>query len=246
LDSAAVTDYRSVVGYFTQVIIKDLRLVGGYDVLYGKIKAFIRDELFEKQVDLDSLNTLRNLSELEANKTLVETFKKEINALTVRDKGDAEIRDSIKLRKTRPFVVKEQGYIIPKKSVFNKIIGDNNLELQFAAFLEDCDDIVSYVKNYMAVHFKIDYVNANGDISNYYPDFIVKKSEQETYIIETKGLEDLDVPLKMERLKQWCIDINKAQSDISYDYVFVDQEGFEQYQPKTFNELVAGFREYKE
>ncbi|MDI6687833.1 MAG: DEAD/DEAH box helicase family protein [Desulfobacterales bacterium] len=246
LDSGAVADYRSVVGYFTRVIMKDLRLVSGYDVLYGKVKYFIRDELFEKPVDLDSLNTLRNLSELEASKTLVETFKKQINALTVQDKGDAKIRDTIKLRKTRPFVVKEQGYIIPKKSIFNKIIGDSNLELQFAAYLEDCDDIISYVKNYMAVHFKIDYVNANGEISNYYPDFVIKKSAKEVFIVETKGLEDLDVPLKMERLKQWCVDINKAQSSIKYDYIFVDEEGFEKFKPKNFEELIRNFTKYRD
>ncbi|MBW1894562.1 MAG: DEAD/DEAH box helicase family protein [Deltaproteobacteria bacterium] len=245
LDPGNVTDYRSVVGYFTQTIMKDLRLVSGYDVLYGKVKYFIQDELFEKPVDLDDLNTLRNLSELEAIKTLVEAFKKQINDLTVQDRGNAEIRDFIKLRKTRPFVVKEQGYIIPKKSIFNKIIGDSRLELEFAAFLEQSDDIISYVKNYMAVHFKIDYVNADGDISNYYPDFIVKTSDQEVYIIETKGLEDMDVPLKMERLKQWCIDINKTQVAIKYDFVFVDEESFNKYKPKSFNELIKGFNEYR-
>jgi len=225
--------------------MKDLRLVSGYDVLYGKVKYFIQDQLFENPVDLDDLNTLRNLSELEAGKTIFETFKKQINALTIQDKGNAEIRDMIKLRKTRPFVVKEQGYLLPKKSVFNKIIGDSDLELQFAAFLEECDDIISYVKNYMAVHFKIDYVNASGDISNYYPDFIVKKSDQEAFIIETKGLEDLDVPLKMERLKQWCSDINQAQSEITYDFVFVDEKSFFEYRPKSFATLVSGFKEYK-
>ena len=245
LDSLGVTDYRSVVGYFTQVIMKDLRLVSGYDVLYGKVKYFIQDELFDIPVNLDSLNTLRNLSELQASKTLVETFKKQINALTVQDRGNAEIRDTIKLRKTRPFVVKEQGYIIPKKSIFNKIIGDSNLELQFAAFLEECDDIISYVKNYMAVHFKIDYVNAKGEISNYYPDFVVKKSKKEIFIVETKGLEDLDVPLKMERLKQWCVDINKIQANIKYDYVFVDEESFEKFKPKSFEELIRNFTKYR-
>lgn len=241
LDSAAITDFRSVVGYFSQTIMKDLRLVSGYDVLYGKVKSFIRDELFDAPVDLDSLNTLRNLSELEAGKTLVENFKKQINALTVQDKGCAEIRDTIKLRNTRPFVVKEQGYLIPKKSVFNKIIGDSYLELEFAAFLEKCDDIISYVKNYLAVHFKIDYVNANGDISNYYPDFFVKKSAKEVFIIETKGLEDLDVPLKMQRLKQWCDDINKAQTEIIYDYVFVDEKSFKDYKPRSFDDLKSCF-----
>jgi len=246
LDSSAVTDYRSVIGYFTQIIMKDLRLVSGYDVLYGKVKTFIRDELFDKAVDLDSMNTLRNLSELEASKTLIENFKKQINAQTVQERGDAEIRDTIKLRQTRPFIVKEQGYIIPKKSVFNKIIGDSHLELQFAAFLEECDDIISYVKNYLAVHFKIDYVNSSGNISNYYPDFIVKKNDKEVFIIETKGLEDLDVPLKTRRLKQWCEDINKAQSEVKYDFVFVDEESFNKYSPKSFSELVSNFRQYKE
>jgi len=66
-------------------------------------------------------------------------------------------------------VVKDQGYIVPKKSVFNRIVGDSHLELQFASFLEGCDDIVSYAKNYFAVHFKLDYVDANGDIRDYYP-----------------------------------------------------------------------------
>jgi type III restriction enzyme len=246
LDSAAVTDYRSVIGYFAQVIMKDLRLVSGYDVLYGKVKEFIREHLFTAPVELDDLNTIRNLSELEATKTILETFKKKINALTVQDKGSAEIHDTIKLRQTRPFVVKEQGYLMAQKSVFNKIVGDSHLELLFASFLEKCDDIISYTKNYFAVNFRIDYVNADGNISNYYPDFIVKTSPKEIYIVETKGQEDLDVPLKMERLKKWCEDINATQNKIRFDYVFVEEEEFEKYAPKSFAELVNNFRKYKD
>lgn len=245
LDTAGVADYRSVIGYFTQTIMKDLRLVSGYDVLYGKVKAFAQDQLFDQTVELEDPNTLRNLSEVPATRTLIETFKKAINALTIESKGDAEIRDSIKLRQTRPFVAKQQGYLIPRKSVFNKIIGDSSLELLFAGFLDDCEDVISYAKNYLAVHFKLDYVNADGDISNYYPDFLVKATESEVYIVETKGQEDLDVPLKMERLKQWCADINAIQSDVRYDYVYVDEDGFKEYRPSSFRQLIDGFREYK-
>lgn len=130
----------------SQGVMKDLRLVSGYDVLYGKVKPFIQTELFDRAVDLENPNTLRNLSELAATKTLIETFKKGISSLTVQDSGDAQIRDMIRLRQTRPFVVKEQGYLIPKRSVFNRIIGDSGFELEFASFLEDCNDIVSYAK----------------------------------------------------------------------------------------------------
>jgi type III restriction enzyme len=245
LDTAGIADYSSVIGYFAQTIMRELRLVSGYDVLYGKVKAFVQDQLFGRSVDLESPNTLRNLSELAATKTLIETFKKAINALTVQDKGDAEIRDTIKLRQTRPFVAKDQGYLVPKKSVFNRIIGDSPFELRFARFLEDCDDVVSFAKNYLAVHFRLDYVNADGDISNYYPDFLVKVSSKRMFIVETKGQEDLDVPLKMQRLRQWCEDINRVQSDVEYDFVYVDEESFEKYKPKTFRQLTDGFREYK-
>ena len=245
LDTAGIADYRSVISYFAQTIMRDLRLVSGYDVLYGKVKAFVQDQLFDRPVELEDPNTLRNLSELAATKTLIETFKKAINALTVHDKGDAEIRDTIKLRQTRPFVAKDQGYLIPKKSVFNRIIGDSQFELLFASFLEDCDDVVSYAKNYLAVHFKLDYVNAHGDISNYYPDFLVKLSATRIVIVETKGQEDLDVPLKMERLRQWCDDLNRVQSNVTYGFVYVDEESFEKYKPASLRQLVDGFREYQ-
>ncbi len=246
LDTAGVADYHSVIGYFTQTMMKDLRLVGGYDVLYGKVKAFVQNDLFDREVDLQHPNTLRNLSELAATKTLLETFKKAINALTVQDKGDAEIRDTIKLRQTRPFVVKDQEYIVPKKSVFNRIVGDLGFELRFASFLDDCGDVVSFAKNYLAVHFKLDYVKANGNISNYYPDFLVKLSDSRIVVVETKSQEDLDVPPKMERLRQWCEDINRIQADVTYDFVFVDEESFKKYKPTSFRQLVDGFREYKE
>ena len=246
LDSAGIADYRSVIGYFAQTIMKDLRLFSGYDVLYPKVKAFVQDDLFDRAIELEDPNTLRNLSELQATKTLIEGFKKAINALTVQDKGNAEIRDFIKLRNTRPFVAKDQAFMVPKRSVFNRLIGDSGFELEFAAFLESCDDeIVSYAKNYFAVGFKLDYVNAAGDISNYYPDFFVKVSAREVVIVETKGLEDLDVPPKMARLKQWCDDINQAQNAVRYDFVFVDEEGFQKYQPNSFAELRNSFRDYK-
>ena len=246
LDSNNLVNYQGAIGFFTLNIMKELRLVSGYDILYEKVKNFIKKELFEKEVNLEDLNLIRNLSEIEATRTIIETFKKEINDLTVQDKGEAEIRNYIKISQCRPFVTKDQGYIIPKKSPFNKIIGDSHLELRFANFLENCEDIISYIKNYFGVHFKIDYKNADGNISDYYPDFVVKKSDKEMYVVETKGLEDLDVPLKMRRLKQWCEDLNKNQKKVRYDFIFVDQESFDKYNPQSFEQLINNFEEYKD
>lgn len=244
MDSAGVADYRSVMTHFARRVMKESKLASDYDVLYGKMKTFIQEYLFDRPVDLESPNTLCNLSDPAAQKTLIETFKKAINDLTVHynSNGNSEIRDTIKLRCTRPFVVKDQSSIIPKKSIFNRIIGDSGFELEFAKFLENCSDVASYAKNYLAVGFKLDYVNADGDIANYYPDFLVKRIDGKIVVVETKGREDVDTERKMKRLSQWCEDINTVQADVIYDSVYVPEVSFKKYKPKSFQQLMEVFR----
>ena len=65
-------------------------------------------------------------------------------------------------------------------------------------------------------------------------------------VVETKGREELDLPQKMARLKHWCADATSAEENGQrYDFVFVDQPGFEKHQPHTFAALASSFTEYK-
>ena len=244
LESNIEPDYQSVVGFFAQSIMRELRLFGCYDILFGKVKEFIYSYLFETEVDLNDKNILRNLSEIEVIKTIIQTFKNEINALTVKDVGDTEIKNYIKVSSSRPFVVNDQAYLVPKKSVFNRIVGDSQFELEFADFLERLgdDEVLSFAKNYYEVHFKIDYKNADGTIANYYPDFFVKIDEKTIYIVETKGREDLDDSLKIKRLAQWCDDANARQKKIAYKMLYVKQEEWDKYKPNSWKKLVSVFR----
>ena len=141
----------------------------------------------------------------------------------------------------RPFVVKEQPYLIPEKSVFNRITGDNQLERDFASFVDNCPDVVSFAKNYFALGFKLDYVNDDGNIANYHPDFFVKLADGRMIVAETKGRKDVDVDPKTRRLAQWCEDINTDQSDVVYDFVYVDEDSFREYTPRTFQQLLEAF-----
>ena len=252
LEGAGPADYRSVLAFFARQLLKELRLVGGYDVLYGKVKAFVQQHLFEgPAVNLEDPVLLRNLSEPEVGKLLFDSFKKAINALTIRESGTTVIEDRIRLRETRPFRTDRRQFVVSSKSVFNKIVGEANaggFELDFAAFLENADDVASYAKNYMAVGFKLDYVRADGDLSNYYPDFLVRTTEGTVWIIETKGRAEIDVPQKMARLRQWCADATAASAaddGVTYRMAFVDQKGFERHTPKTMAALAASFTEYQ-
>jgi type III restriction enzyme len=250
LDGAGPADYRSVVAFFARQLLKDLRLVGGYDVLYGKVKTFMRDCLFSPSpADLEDPVVLRNLSEPDAGKILYDGFKSAINALTIQESGVTRIEDRIRLKETRPFRTDYRGYLNAGKSVFNKIVGEPNsggFEVSFAAFLEAATDVEAFAKNYQAIGFKLDYVRANGDLSNYTPDFIVRTADKIVWLVETKGRAELDLPQKMARLKQWCADATAAEENGQrYDFVFVDQTGFEKHAPKNFAALAASFKEYK-
>ncbi len=241
LESNIEPNYQSVIGFFAQSVMRELRLFGCYDILFSKIKEFVQACLFETAINLEDRNVLRNLSELEVTKTIIETFKKEINALTVKDVGDTEIKNYIKISDSRPFVVTDRAYLITKKSAFNRIVGDSQFELEFADFLERLgdDEIISFAKNYYEIHFKIDYKNADGTIAYYYPDFFVKVNDKTVFIIETKGREDLDDPLKIKRLAQWCDDANVRQNKIIYKMLYVKQESWDKYKSRKWSDLVS-------
>ena len=50
----------------------------------------------------------------------------------------------------------------------------------------------------------------------------------------------------MARLSQWCADATAAEeNDTRYDFLYVDQVGFEKHQPATLADLVTSFTEYK-
>lgn len=228
--------YRNVIGFFTASILKESRLVGGFNILYPKVESFIKYKLFTHEVELSDPQTLRNLSEVKPKHILYTTFKLAIDKLTVKDRGTTEVKNYLSLKLVKPKVAENQPYIIPKKSIFNKIIGDSPFELEFAAVLENrFTDVTAYAKNTMGeggVNFKIEYQAKDGNIREYFPDFFVKTSPTTFFIVETKGREDLDDILKIKRLATWCKDINSAQTDYTYTPVYIKQEDWEKWEKK--------------
>jgi hypothetical protein len=57
-------DYRSVVAFFARQLLKDLRMVGGYDVLYPRVRDFMKFYLFEPQSERSGDGRTGNLQSL--------------------------------------------------------------------------------------------------------------------------------------------------------------------------------------
>ncbi len=235
-------DYRTMLKFFTEVILDEVKYSSGSNTVYGKLKEYITNYLFDEKVDLNDPNVLKNLSDVEVKNFLIETFIHYISKLTTSSIINPRIKNIQCIRDTRPFIVSEQPYLVPRKSVFNKIIGDSQLELKFAETLENFNDIISYTKIYTKLDFFIDYQNKDGMISKYYPDFLVKTDENEVYVVETKGMVDLNVPLKLKRLKKWCLDVN-TQQKIIYKPLYVEERKFNTHKYHSFKEIINIFKE---
>lgn len=242
-----VPDYRNVLGFFTAVILKESRLASGFAILYPKVESFVKYSLFDKEVELSDPQTLRNLSEVKPKEVLRTTFKKAIDGLTVKDKGSAEVKNYLSLKNTRPMVTEQQAYVPARKSVFDKVIGDNAFEREFAGMCENkFADVTSFAKNTMGdggVNFSMEYQREDGNISAYFPDFFVRTAPNTFFIVETKGREDADDKRKVNRLAQWCKDVNSVQQSYTYTPVYIKQEDWDKSVKdlRTFADVLAIF-----
>ena len=102
---------------------------------------------------------------------------------------------------------------------------------------------MSFAKNTQHVGFRIECRKADGSISDYIPDFVVKQTAAEIRIIETKGREDLDDPPKWERLKTWVADATAAGEGVIYRAMFLREEDCRKVEGKLkdFNAAIKAF-----
>ena len=109
------------------------------------------------------------------------------------------------------------------RTVFNITPCYNDFEKHFAQFLDKAEDINKFAKlaeEY--TKFQIEYLNHKGAISYYYPDFVAEQQltdgSSKMWLIETKGWELPDVPLKDARAIDWCADASRL-TGIPWQYL---------------------------
>ena len=251
-------DWRHTIGWFSETIIQELGMAIQPAELLPKITDFIENHLFDKKVSVEDPNTMANVKTEETTNRIKDTFKKEINKLTIKENKGIEKEGSLSFKNISPFIPDTEnkefsinkGNILyePKKTLFNKVVLDSKFEYNFVKILEDCTDIISYIRNYPIKRnfFSVSYINKEGRDARFYPDFIVKTSEKDYYIVETKGFPDTNIDKKMEQLKAYCKRANSShESDINYKFLFIDQKNFEKIKPQSFSELIKNFTKYQ-
>ena len=216
--------------YICQLILQACRLSNlsnTFAQLAPKVKRYIEDVMFAGQASMSDTEVLFRLKEGDVKRHIFCVFVEAINKLAVEEREVKDERDPIMLSETRPYLTRRQVYANPRKSVFNYVPRDSDLELQFARWLDAvANDVVAFAKNEQAVGFSVNYISELGGIRKYIPDFIVRTKSGVMYVVETKGLETSEVPRKDARMRQWCKSASEL-TDTEWRYVKVMQTTFE-------------------
>ena len=196
------------VNYMSRLILRECRLgnlSNTFRELAPKVKRYVEDVMFAGQARMSERGVLHRLNDGSVKSRLFEVFVEAINELSVEEREVSDERDPILVSQTPAYLVRRAVYPRPRKSVFNHVPGDSELELTFASWLDSrASDVAAFAKNEGKVGFSVNYIGENGGIRKYLPDFVVRGTNGVMYVVETKGLETVEVVRKDLRMREWC------------------------------------------
>jgi type III restriction enzyme len=232
-------DPKAVISYYTDKILKQLKLTGAFATFYPIVKRYVEEKLFTQKIDLnnlqDSYRVLYQISSPEIQQKLISLFVEAFREMTFTER-EPEKEDVINLSATPPFVWSKQVYPATK-TIFNYVPCDNDFEVEISRFFERASDVEAFSKIVPKMKFFMEYRDSGNNLRLYYPDFVVKSASGEHYIIETKGRVDVDVEFKDNRAKQLCKDINRITGS-HWAFIRIDQKEYEKYRFNSLKELI--------
>ena len=105
-------------------------------------------------------------------------------------------------------------------------------------FLQRADDVERFTKLPEQFRFAIDYTDAVGNLRYYEPDFVAVTTDASHYLLETKGLEDVNVASKDRAAQFWCENATRLTGN-PWSYLKVRQTDYNSLQPTLFSDLLV-------
>jgi len=231
-------DPSGVITYYTHRVSKDAgvqRLAGTFAILAPMVRDYLRERLFVEPVELDDKVVLRRLAEADALAHVSRAFGEAIRSLAITEREPTIQESALRVSETPPFPWSRET-VAGEKTIFNLTPVDSSLEARFARFLDKATDVTAWAKLTMNSRFALEYISRNGALRYYYPDFVLRLSDDSCLIIETKGQEDLDVALKDRRARRWCRDSTRLAGR-EWGYEKVPQKLFDSFDGDSIDEL---------
>ncbi|MBL8147418.1 MAG: DEAD/DEAH box helicase family protein [Anaerolineae bacterium] len=228
---------QEIIAYYAELIAGDIKLPGQFAVLAPKVRDFLKYKAFGREIDLDTVEARRAINRSLTRHVTQTEFLKLLRAHIIEEQTPVLETDDRKLSEVKPFAW-SQDTINSPKCIFSKVPVDNKFEAEFARFLDKAHDVARFTKLPLNIGFSLPYTDRIGNLRQYYPDFVVVDTQGGHWLVETKGMEDIEVASKDRAAVYWA-DNATTLTGVPWDYVKVRQHDFSHMQPTTFEDCAV-------
>jgi type III restriction enzyme len=228
---------EEVIGYYSRRIAEDVKLPSQFAALVPQVRAFLECKAFGAKVELNTPDMVKAIGSNVAQYVTVKTFVHELRKVVVEEREARLLDAGRRLSETMKFPW-SRPTLAAAKCIFNLVPCANQFEKEFAKLLQDADDVVRFAKLPEQFHFALDYTDAAGNLRYYEPDFAAVLADGVHYLIETKGLEDVNVRYKDRAAFLWCDNASRL-SGVPWRYLKVRQSDYNSLQPNLFADLLV-------
>lgn len=224
-----------MIGYYAKVIAADLKLPAQFAALAPKVREFFAHKAFGKPVNLEDALILKAMSRKAAAYIVRKEFGKALRPALTEQAQPVQTAPPRMLSACPAFPFSRPTFTATK-TIFNQVSSENDLERDFAKFLDRAPDVAAFAKLPDQFGFAIEYVDGAANMRYYYPDFVVRLADGAHWLLETKGAETIEVAHKDEAARRWC-ESATALTGTTWRYKLVKQKAFEDMQPSDFEDL---------
>jgi type III restriction enzyme len=228
---------EEVIGYYARRIAQEVKLPSQFAALVPKVREFLETKAFGVRVELDAPGMIKAISSNVALYVTVKTFTAELRKIVIEELQPELLHPGRMLSETPPFPWSRPRFEA-SKCVFNLVPCGNEFEKEFARFLEKADDVECFAKLPQQFGFTIEYTDASGNLRYYEPDFVAVTVDGNHHLVETKGLEDVNVANKNRAATLWCENAS-VLTGTTWSYLIVRQTDYQSLQPTEFSDLDA-------
>ena len=234
---------EEVIGYYAELIAEEIKLPSMFSYIAPKVKEFLENIFFGKKVNLNEEKYLKAICRDAAQYIILDRFRKVLKPIVIEEKEPRLKSTGINLSDTKPFPY-SRPTCESKKCIFNLVPCANEFEKEIAMFFDRAKDVERFSSLPEQVGFSIVYTDSANNIRYYYPDFVVVTTDGKHYIVEAKGLEDIDVRFKDQAAERWCENASKL-TRTEWRYVKISQNTFNTKDFRKFEDLVIIWEETK-
>ena len=228
------------ITYFVKQMESICKIRNLHTDIASLLETFLQEILFDKKTTLYEPALIARLGDGDVAEHVRAVFVPLIRARITTIEKRAAAGKSTKMSSWKTFQVthsERHPAIEAKKTLFNLVPCNRELEVAMTKFLDRASDVNAFAKNASHQSLRIDYLARGSHLSFYTPDFFVKTNDGNYYLIETKGREDRDVPLKAKAALAWCR--SASTKKIKWEYLYVLQGVFERSTGESLSELVS-------